>query len=286
MAEADNRNPSDNPQPAPLYIPTEAPSNEPAVVAWHVDVTYQVLGSKRRGTASGQGENLGVKRILQRERQIGGVRYVPAVKDVSFIARQGESIGIVGHNGSGKSTLLRSLAGLLPPTNGQVWIHGQPSLLGVNAVLLNQLTGERNVYIGGQALGLSVAEVREKYDDIVGLADIGEAIDRPMGTYSSGQGARLRFAISTAARPDVLMIDEALATGDAAFQKKSTEKLHEILQEASTVFLVSHSVGTVVQMCTRALWIDHGRLVMDGPAADVVKAYESGNLPEQFRAQD
>lgn len=286
MAVADRDVVSDNPQPAPLFIPTDAPSGDPAVVAWHVDVTYQVLGSKKRGVATGQGESLGMKRLLNRERQIGGVRYVPAVKDVSFVARQGESIGIVGHNGSGKSTLLRSLAGLLPPTKGRVWIHGQPSLLGVNAVLLNQLSGERNVYIGGQALGLSIPEIRAKYDDIVAMADIGEAIDRPMGTYSSGQGARLRFAISTAARPDVLMIDEALATGDAAFQKKSTEKLHEILEEASTVFLVSHSAGTVVQMCTRALWIDHGRLVMDGPAADVVKAYESGNLPEQFRAQD
>lgn len=269
-------------QPAPTVIPMEPNDHPPAVIAWHVDVTYQVLGSKKRGVATGQGENLGLKRLTQRERQIGWVRYVPAVKDVSFVARQGESIGIIGHNGSGKSTLLRSLAGLLPPTNGRVWIKGQPSLLGVNAVLLNQLTGERNVYIGGQALGMTPAEVRENYDSIVELADIGEAIDRPMGTYSSGQGARLRFAISTASRPDVLMIDEALATGDSAFQKKSMAKLHEILEEASTVFLVSHSAVTVTDMCSRALWLDHGRLVMDGPSEDVVAAYEARKLPEQF----
>ncbi|HSN43354.1 MAG TPA: ATP-binding cassette domain-containing protein, partial [Propionibacteriaceae bacterium] len=159
------------------------------------------------------------------------------------------------------------------------WIKGQPSLLGVNAVLLPQLSGERNVSIGAQALGLTPAEVRERYDEIVELADIGEAIDRPMSTYSSGQGARLRFAISTASRPDVLMIDEALATGDAAFQRKSMGKLHEILEDASTVFLVSHSASSITDFCTRALWLDHGRLVMDGPAADVMKAYASGKVP-------
>lgn len=253
--------------------------DRPAVVAWHVDVTYKVFGTRKRGTATGQGENLWLKRLLKPDRQIGHVRYVKAVQDVSFIAREGESIGIVGHNGSGKSTLLRALCGLVPPTQGHVWIKGQPSLLGVNAVLLNQLSGERNVYIGGQALGLSKAEVRGRFDDIVELADIGEAIERPMSTYSSGQGARLRFAISTASRPDVLMIDEALATGDAAFQKKSMAKLHEILEGASTVFLVSHSASSITDFCERALWLDHGRLVMDGPAGEVMKEYGSGKVP-------
>lgn len=259
-------------RPAPVAEPAAA------VIAWHLDVTYRVFGSKKRGTAAGQGESVGLRRLFQRERQIGNIRYVPAVKDVSFIANRGESIGIIGHNGSGKSTLLRALAGLVPPTTGRVWVHGQPSLLGVNAVLLNQLSGERNVYIGGQALGLSAAEVRERYDDITALADIGEAIDRPMATYSSGQSARLRFAISTAARPDILMIDEALATGDADFRKRSLEKVHEILAQASTVFLVSHSDSTIKEMCDRALWLDHGHLVMDGPAADVVAEYAKASF--------
>lgn len=252
---------------------------DPAVIAWHVDVTYQVLGTKRRGSATGQAESRSLKKVFTREHQIGAVRYVEAVKDVTFRANRGEAIGIIGHNGSGKSTLLRALAGLVPPTEGRVWLHGQPSLLGVNAVLLNQLSGERNVYIGGQALGLTKAQIRERYDDIVGLADIGEAIDRPMSTYSSGQGARLRFAISTAARPDILMIDEALATGDASFRQKSLAKVHEILEGASTVFLVSHSNSTITEMCDRALWLDHGRLVMDGPATDVVAEYAKGTVP-------
>lgn len=251
----------------------------PAVVAHQVDVTYKVFGTRKRGAATGQGENLTIKKLLKPDRQIGHVRYVKAVQNVSFIAHQGESVGIVGHNGSGKSTLLRALCGLVPPTNGHVWIKGQPSLLGVNAVLLPQLSGERNVYIGGQALGLTPAQVRERYDDIVQLADIGEAIERPMSTYSSGQGARLRFAISTASRPDVLMIDEALATGDAAFQRKSMAKLHEILEGASTVFLVSHSAQSITDFCERALWLNHGQLVMDGPAGEVMREYASGKVP-------
>ncbi len=248
----------------------------PAVLAWHVNVTYQVYGTRKRGNATGQGDMLRLRRLTQRDRQIGQVHYVKAVRDISFAARQGEAIGIIGPNGSGKSTLLRALAGLLPPTSGRVWTKGQASLLGVNAVLLNQLSGERNVLIGGQALGLSVAEIRERYEEITALADIGEAIDRPMSTYSSGQGARLRFAISTAARPDILMIDEALATGDADFRKRSLAKLHEILAEASTVFLVSHSNETILEMCDRVLWIDHGYLVMDGPADEVVREYAKG----------
>lgn len=220
-----------------------------------------------------------MRRLLNRNRQVGAVRLVKAVHDVSFVARAGESIGIVGRNGSGKSTLLRALAGLIPPTTGQVWVKGQASLLGVNAVLLNELSGEKNVYIGGQALGLTKAQIAERYDDITNLADIGDAIDRPMATYSSGQGARLRFAISTASRPDILMIDEALATGDANFRKKSMNKIHEILEDASTVFLVSHSNATIQEMCQRVLWIHDGMLVMDGPADEVVKEYSKGTVP-------
>lgn len=256
------------------------PHSDPAVIAWHVNVTYEVLGSKNVGDATGQSENSRLRRLLKRDSQIGGVRYVEAVKDVSFVANRGESIGIIGPNGSGKSTLLRALAGLMPPTSGHVWLQGQPALLGVNAVLLPALTGERNVYIGGQALGLTTAEIDDRFDEIVALADIGEAISRPMSTHSSGQGARLRFAISTAAKPEILMIDEALATGDAAFRQRSKEKMSELLDGAATVFLVSHSNNAIKEMCQRALWIDHGRLVMDGPSDLVLAEYASGRVPE------
>ena len=247
----------------------------PSLISSHVDVIYRVYGAKKMGTVSGAPGNASLKRLLKGKGSIGGVREVHAVKDVSFVAYHGESIGIVGRNGSGKSTLLRALAGLIPPTNGEIYTAGTPALLGVNAVLMRELSGERNVMIGGQALGLSAKQVREKMDDIVSFAGVEDYIDLPMKAYSSGMAARLRFAISTAAVPDILMIDEALATGDAEFQARSRERVAEIREAAGTVFLVSHSDSTVRAMCDRALWLDKGRLVMDGPADEVCDAYQA-----------
>ncbi len=188
----------------------------PAVIANNVNISYQVFGagSEERETTSGIG------RVFNQARSQVGTRYVHAVKDVSFVAYQGESIGLIGRNGSGKSTLLRSIAGLIPPSSGSIHLNGRAALLGVNAVLMRKLSGARNIMIGGQALGLSRREVREKFDEIVEFADIGDFINLPMSSYSSGMAARLRFAISTAAVPDILVVDEALATGDAEFKAK------------------------------------------------------------------
>lgn len=247
----------------------------PTVIVSHLDVVYRVMGGQHRGRTEEDGERGGLTRLLRQGRAKAQMHQIHAVKDVSFVARHGESIGIIGRNGSGKSTLLRAVAGLIPPTNGRVWVDGHPSLLGVNAVLMPKLTGERNIYIGGQALGLSTAEIRERFDEIVDFSGIGDAVYLPMSTYSSGMGARLRFAISTAAQPDVLMIDEALATGDAAFRAKSSARIAEIRESAGTVFLVSHSNSTIRQVCQRALWMERGELVMDGPADEVVAAYEA-----------
>ncbi|HLV05625.1 ATP-binding cassette domain-containing protein [uncultured Georgenia sp.] len=246
----------------------------PSLIASHVDVVYRVYGAKKVGTVSGAPGNARLGRLLRGKGAIGGVREVHAVKDVSFVAYHGESIGIVGRNGSGKSTLLRALAGLIPPTRGEVYTAGRPALLGVNAVLMSELSGERNVMIGGQALGLTPRQVREKMDEIVSFAGVEDYIDLPMKAYSSGMAARLRFAISTAAVPDILMIDEALATGDAEFQARSKQRVAEIREAAGTVFLVSHSDATIRAMCDRALWLEGGRLVMDGPADEVCDAYQ------------
>ncbi|NHA68011.1 cell wall-binding repeat-containing protein [Phycicoccus flavus] len=229
----------------------------PSVIVSHVDIVYTVFAKGGSGRSGGR----------------RGVREVHAVKDVSFVANHGESIGIIGRNGSGKSTLLRAVAGLVPPTRGEVWADGTPSLLGVNAVLVRQLSGARNIYIGAQALGLSKAQVDDIYDEIVEFSGIGDAIHYPMSTYSSGMAARLRFAISTAAVPPVLVIDEALATGDAHFRAKSQERIEALRDQAGTVFLVSHSAATIRAMCDRAMWLDGGTLLMDGPVDDVVDAY-------------
>lgn len=244
----------------------------PSVVVSHLDVTYRVEAAA--STSMSESPEGFFERLLTSGRGLGSMVEVPAVKDVSFVAYHGESIGIIGTNGSGKSTLLKAVAGLIPPTSGQVWMAGSAALLGVNAVLLPKLSGERNIYIGAQALGLSKQEVTERFADIVEFSGIGEAVRRPMSTLSSGQGSRLRFAISTAAAPDVLMVDEALSTGDAAFRARSAQRIAEIRKNASTVFLVSHSNATIRRICDRVLWMDQGVLLMDGPTEMVLTAYE------------
>jgi|GEM_PF-205240 len=240
----------------------DAADQKPSVIASHVDIVYRVHSGARPGGG-------------WRSRSRRGLRHVHAVKDVSFVAHHGESIGVVGRNGSGKSTLLRAVAGLVPPTRGEVWADGTPSLLGVNAVLVKQVSGARNIYIGAQALGLTKAEVDAIFDEIVEFSGIGDAIHLPMSTYSSGMAARLRFAISTAVVPPVLVIDEALATGDAHFRARSEQRIEKLREQSGTVFLVSHSADTIRAMCDRALWLDQGRLVMDGPVDEVVDAYSA-----------
>ncbi|MFD5102516.1 ABC transporter ATP-binding protein [Streptomyces albidochromogenes] len=231
----------------------EQDARTPTVIADDVHITYRVHSGRT-------------------------AREVHAVKGVTFVAHRGEAIGLIGSNGSGKSTLLKAVAGLLPPARGRVYTRGQPSLLGVNAALMNELTGERNVVLGGLAMGMTRRQIRERYQRIVdfsGIDDKGDFSTLPMRTYSSGMAARLRFSIAAAKSHDVLMIDEALATGDAAFQRRSKARIAELRATAGTVFLVSHHHRTVTETCDRALWLEAGVLRMDGPAADVVAAYEA-----------
>ncbi len=248
----------------------------PTVVADGVDIVYRV-----NGTGAGRGSaTAALNRIVRREKteKAAGVRRVHAVKNVSFVAYKGEAIGLIGTNGSGKSTLLKAVAGLLPVENGRIYTHGQPSLLGVNAALMNDLTGERNVHLGGLAMGMSREQIRERYEEIVdfsGINEKGDFITLPMRTYSSGMAARLRFSIAAAKDHDVLLIDEALATGDRSFQKRSEERIRELRKHAGTVFLVSHNNKSIRDTCDRVLWLERGELLMDGPTEDVLKEYEA-----------
>lgn len=239
----------------------------PTVIVDDLHVTYRVYGSGGRGTAASA-----FSRMLRR-RSTPTLREVRAVRGVTFTAYRGQAIGLVGRNGSGKSTLLRAVAGLLPPDSGAVFTLGQPSLLGVNAALMNDLTGERNIVLGCLAMGLTPEEVRDKFDDIVAFSGVGDFIRLPMRTYSSGMAARLRFAIAAAKSHDVLLVDEALATGDREFRRRSQERVHELRNDAGTVFLVSHSLSVIRETCDRALWIDQGRIQMDGDVDEVVDAY-------------
>ncbi|WP_343239880.1 ABC transporter ATP-binding protein [Streptomyces sp. SID12488] len=261
----------------PNNIQDETPNGQiPTVVANGVDIVYRVNGTGAgRGTATAA-----LNRMMRRKQseKAAGVRKVHAVKNVSFVAYRGEAIGLIGTNGSGKSTLLKAVAGLLPVENGSIFTDGQPSLLGVNAALMGDLTGERNVYLGGLAMGMSREQIKERYQGIVdfsGINEKGDFITLPMRTYSSGMGARLRFSIAAAKDHDVLLIDEALATGDRSFQMRSEERIRELRQHAGTVFLVSHNNKSIRDTCDRVLWLERGELRMDGPTDDVLKEYEA-----------
>lgn len=198
---------------------------------------------------------------------------VRALAGVSLVARAGEAIGVVGLNGSGKSTLLRVIAGLEPPHRGRVRARSTPVLLGVNAALLPELSGRQNVHLGCLAMGMTPDEADAVYPEVLEVAGIGASIHRPMKTYSSGMAARLKFAIAAASDPQILLIDEALATGDAAFRERSEQRMAKLRRRAGCVFLVSHAAQTVEETCTRAIWLHRGRVVTDGPAEAVARAY-------------
>ena len=251
----------------------EVDSERLSLLVNDLHVSYRVFGAKKVGHGPARDWGL-LGRLVRRGAKQPAIREVKAVRGITFAAKHGEAIGIIGVNGSGKSTLLRAIAGLIPPVSGTVHVAGNPALLGVNAVLMKNLSGARNIMIGALALGLSRKEVKERFDDIVDFAEIGEFVNLPMKSYSSGMGARLRFAISANAVPDILMIDEALATGDAGFRAKSKAKMDEIRESAGTVFLVSHSLATIQAMCTRVLWIHEGELVMDGDPKQVCGSYK------------
>ncbi|MFI6226576.1 ABC transporter ATP-binding protein [Micromonospora echinospora] len=244
----------------------------PTVIADDVHLVYRVYGAGTPGSGS---PVAALKRIITRT-NAPNVREVHAVKGVSFTAYRGEAIGLIGSNGSGKSTLLRAIAGLMPTNKGAIYTQGQPSLLGVNAALLNDLSGERNVALGCLAMGMTPAQVRRLTPQIIEFSGINERGDfgsLPMRTYSSGMAARLRFSIAAAKKHDVLLIDEALATGDARFRRRSEDRVRELRAEAGTVFLVSHAIGTIRDTCERSIWLESGLIRMDGPTDQVIAAY-------------
>ncbi|MEY4618265.1 MAG: hypothetical protein RL101_451 [Actinomycetota bacterium] len=236
-------------------------TREPVVVVDGVDIVYKVYASGKRANKWNAG---GSKQKL---------REVHAVKNVSFTVYKGETIGIIGTNGSGKSSLLRSIAGLTQPTNGAVYASARPVLLGVGAVLMPSLSGEKNIMLGGLAMGYSKKETAELAPAITEFAGLEEFIDLPMRTYSSGMSARLRFSIAASRDHDILIIDEALAVGDQEFRNRSEARMRELRDNAGTVFLVSHSMKSILDTCTRVIWIEKGELMMDGSPKKVVNAY-------------
>lgn len=212
--------------------------------------------------------------LLQFGKREHRIREIEAVKNVSFDVGHGEVLGIVGANGAGKSTLVRSVAGILPPTQGKIEVHGRVSTLLALGVGFNaNLTGRENVILGGLAAGLSRKEVEAKFDEIADFAELGDFIELPMKTYSSGMYGRLAFSVAINMTPDILLVDEALPTGDAQFKTKSFNKMRELCAQARTIFLVTHALATVRELCTSAIWMHKGELRMHGSPEEVTTAY-------------
>lgn len=210
---------------------------------------------------------------LKNSRMLRGRQKVQALKGVSMVVSPRESVGIIGLNGSGKSTLLRLISGGEEPTTGRILVKSRPTLMGVAPALQRDLTGEQNIYLGCLALGMSPAEAREQIRIIAEWTELGEAIHRPMGTYSSGMGARLNFAISTSVNPEILLVDEALSTGDAAFGAKAEQRIGEVIDKAGNLLLVSHDIRTIEKLCDRAVWIHKGEVIEDGPMEEISPLY-------------
>ena len=197
-----------------------------------------------------------------------------ALQDVSFQVERGESLGIIGRNGSGKSTALKLIAGVTAPSSGEVYVTGRVSpLIELGAGFHPDLTGRENVHLNGSILGMSDREINEQFDSIVDFAELRDFIDTPVKRYSSGMYMRLGFAVAVHSNPDILLVDEVLSVGDAFFQEKCQQRMREFKQQGVTIVLVSHSAETIMNFCDRALRIDHGRLVADGPARQIVDEY-------------
>lgn len=242
-------------------------SHQPAVVVDRAAKTY-IVGAASTGP---QGRSLG-----QRLRGVTGVsqQHVEALKPLSFVVETGEAVGVIGTNGSGKSTLMKLLTGHLPLTSGNIYATSTPIMLGVNAALVRTISGHDNITLGCLAMGMTPEQVEEKRSHIIELSGLSEkSLRLPMKAYSSGMGSRLQFAIATSMDPEILIIDEALNTGDAQFKDRTKARIDQLRSQAGCVFLVSHSLTTIRSMTNRCIWVEQGELVMDGHPDVVTKRY-------------
>ncbi len=218
-------------------------------------------------------------RLYASVEQPGALDTFWALKDVSFEVKEGEVLGIIGRNGAGKSTLLKMLSRITEPTRGRIELNGRVSaLLEVGTGFHGELTGRENVYLNGTILGMKRAEIARKFDEIVAFAEVEQFIDTPVKHYSSGMYLRLAFAVAAHLEPEILIVDEVLAVGDASFQKKCLGKMSGVAKEGRTIFFVSHNMPAVTRLCERVICLNEGKLCADGPSYEVVKAYLSSEF--------
>lgn len=198
-----------------------------------------------------------------------------ALRGISFSAHEGDTIGLVGRNGSGKSTCAKLISGALVPDSGNIKITGSTHLLALGAGFKTNLTGRENVMLSGTVLGLTRNQVKQQMPEIEAFADIGEFFDEPIKIYSSGMKSRLGFAVSTAVKPDILILDEVMSTGDASFRKKAGERLNKMKKNTKTVVMVSHSAHQIREQCNKIVWLEKGKVIMSGEVDEVMEQYEA-----------
>jgi ABC-2 type transport system ATP-binding protein len=198
-----------------------------------------------------------------------------ALTDVSFDVEKGDVIGIIGHNGAGKSTLLKVISGIMKPTKGMIEAHGNiVPMLELGSGFDMELSGRENIYLNGAILGYSEEFLNEKYDEIVAFSELGNFIEAPLRTYSSGMLARLAFSVACIVEPEILIVDEILSVGDADFQEKSRARMMELMTGGTTVFFVSHSLKQIREMCNKVVWLEHGKIQAVGKTGEICDKYE------------
>lgn len=245
-----------------------ASTSGPCIVADNVAMKYRVISSDEQTKDPGRG-----LKLLKRLAPVPNTVTVNALNELSLLVRHGESVGVIGRNGSGKSTLMKLVSGQVRPTSGAIHASSTPIMLGVNAALVPDLSGEQNIVLGGLAMGLTRDEIDARFSEVVEVSGLEKSIHLPMKSYSSGMGARLRFAIAACGNPEILLIDEALNTGDAQFKARSKRRMDELRDQAGCVLLVSHSLTTIKDMTGRVVWLDKGDMIMDGDPKEVTKKY-------------
>jgi teichoic acid transport system ATP-binding protein len=248
----------------PMAVPTD--KRRPVVVVDNLHVVYRIFPTGKRATKAQARSKL--FRFGK-----NNIREVHAVKGVSFVVYEGETIGLIGSNGSGKSSLMSAVAGMTVAEQGRVFANSRPTMLGVISAILPRISGERNIILGGMALGATKAEMQAAAPAITKFSGLEEFIDLPMRTYSAGMSARLRFGIAAHKDHEILIVDEALSVGDQQFQKRSEARVRELRERAGTVFIVSHVMDTILDTCNRVIWLEKGLIRMDGDPRKVTKAY-------------
>lgn len=233
----------------------------------NLDVRFTVYRSRRHSLREAI-----FRTLLLRDEKVD----IAALQDLSFSVRRGDSLGIIGKNGSGKSTLCLVLSRILTPTRGRVEVAGKVSaLLSLGAGFQTDLTGRENIFLQGAFMGHRLSDINERYRAIVEFSELGEFIDMPVRTYSSGMLARLAFSIAASIEPEILIVDELMGVGDLAFQQKSAARMKELIRQSQGLVVVSHNMETIRSLCSQVIWLERGRLIAQGPPADVIPRYEA-----------